>query len=165
MSGGEHAKVSRLTAADRYFEDFTVGERMRHARGSTVGEVENQLLTKLVMNTADGHFNEHKMRQTPWGQRLVFGLVTGSIVIGLATQDTAENALAELGLDGLKFRAPVFHGDSLTAYSEVLATRDGDRPDAGVVRFKHWGVKHDGTVVFEGEREVLIKRRSHWGDR
>ena len=59
--------------------------------------------------------------------------------------------------------APVFHGDTLTAYSEVIAKRDADRDDAGVVRFRHWGVKHDGTIVFEGEREVLLKRRSHWG--
>ena len=148
-----------------YFEDYAVGARMRHARGTTVGEVENQLVTKLVMNTADGHYNEAKMKETPFGQRLVFGLVTGSIVIGLATQDTAENALAELRLDKLRVRAPVFHGDSLTAYSEVLSTRDADRPDAGIVRFKHWGTKQDGAVVFEGEREVLLKRRSHWGDR
>ena len=146
-------------AAGRFFEDYRVGERMRHARGTTIGEVENQLVTKLVMNTADGHYNEHKMKATPFGQRLVFGLVTGSVVIGLTTQDTAENAIAELRLDNLRFRAPVFHGDSLTAYTEVLATRDADRPDAGIVRFKHWGTKQDGTIVFEGEREVLIKRR------
>jgi len=145
-----------------WFEDFEVGQKMRHARGTTVGEVENQLLTKLVMNTADAHHNEQKMRGTPFGQRLVFGLVTGSIVIGLTTQDTAEQALAELRLDKLRFRAPVFHGDTLTAYTEVLAKRDADRDDAGVVRFKHWGLKQDGTVVFEGEREVLVKRRSHW---
>jgi itaconyl-CoA hydratase len=151
-----------LTSHDNYFEDFEAGQRMRHWRGTTVGEVENQLLTKLVVNTADGHYNEQKMKNTMFGQRLVFGLVTGSIVIGLATQDTAENALAELRLDGLKFRAPVFHGDTLTAYTEVLETRDADREDAGIVRFKHWGVKQDETVVFEGEREVLIKRRSHW---
>jgi acyl dehydratase len=156
--------ISRLTGSDNYFEDFEVGAKMRHARGTTVDEVENQLLTKLVMNSADGHYNEQKMRNLPFGQRLVFGLVTGSIVIGLATQDTAENALAELRLDGLRFRAPVFHGDTLTAYTEVLETRDAERPDAGIVRFKHWGVKQDETVVFEGEREVLIKRRSHWGD-
>jgi acyl dehydratase len=117
------------------------------------------------MNTADAHYNEHKARNTPFGQRIVFGLVTGSVVIGLATQDTAEQALAELRLDKLRFRAPVFHGDSLTAYTEVLAKRAADRDDAGIVRFKHWGVKHDGTVVFEGEREVLIKRRSHWAKR
>ncbi|HVO27666.1 MAG TPA: MaoC family dehydratase [Candidatus Margulisiibacteriota bacterium] len=157
--------MSRLTGNGTYFEDFEIGAKMRHARGTTVGEVENQLLTKLVMNTADAHYNEQRMKALPYGQRLVFGLVTGSIVIGLATQDTAENALAELRLDGLKFRAPVFHGDTLTAYTEVLGKRDADRADAGIVRFKHWGVKQDDTIVFEGEREVLIKRRSHWGER
>lgn len=31
------------------------------------------------------------------------------------------------------------------------------------LRFEHWGVKQDDSIVFEGEREVLIKRRSHWG--
>ncbi len=157
--------TAALTGDDNYFEDFESGQRMRHARGCTVDEVENQMLTKLVMNSADGHFNEQKMQAMPFGQRLVFGLVTGSIVIGLATQDTGENALADVGLTGLKFRAPVFHGDTLTAYTEVLEIRDADRDDAGIVRFKHWGLKQDDTVVFEGEREVLIKRRSHWADR
>lgn len=157
-------QVHSLTGTGNYFENFTPGQRMRHARGTTVDEVENQLLTKLVMNTADAHFNEQKMQGTPLGRRLVFGLVTGSIVIGLATQDTAENALAEVGLDRMMFRAPVFHGDTLTAYTEVLEVRDCDRADAGIVRFKHWGLKQDGTVVFEGEREVLVKRLSHWGD-
>ncbi len=47
----------------------------------------------------------------------------------------------------------------------MLEKRDADRADAGIVRFKHWGTKQDGTVVFEGERTVLIKRRSHWGNR
>ena len=148
-----------LTGSTNYFEDFTVGDRYRHGRGTTVGEVENQLLTKLVMNTAHAHFNEHVMKGSPFGQRLVFGLVTGSIVIGLTTQDVAENAIAELALDKLRFKAPVFHGDTLYAFTEVLAKEDSDRTDAGVVRFKHWGVNQDDAVVFEGERTVLIRRR------
>lgn len=147
-------------AAGKFFEDFQVGDRYRHARGTTVGEVEGQLLTKLVMNTAQVHFNENAMKDTPFGQRLVFGLVTGSIVIGLATQDTTENAVAELGLDHMRFTAPVFHGDTLYAYTEVLSKGDDERDGAGVVRFKHWGVKNDGTIVFESERTVLVKRRS-----
>ena len=77
----------------------------------------------------------------------------------MATQDTAENAIAELALDKLRFTAPVFHGDTLYAYTEVLQTDDSGREDAGRVRFKHWGVKQDQSVVFEGERTVLIKRR------
>src|SRR5712692_3316794 len=159
------AAISKITGSGNYFEDFQVGAKLRHARGTTIGEVENQMLTKLVLNSADGHYNEDRMKKTPFGQRLVFSLITGSVCIGLATQDTAENALAELALDGIRFRAPVFHGDTLYAYSEVLEKRDADREDAGIVRFKHWGTKQDGTIVFESERTVLVKRRSHWGNR
>jgi acyl dehydratase len=53
----------------------------------------------------------------------------------------------------------VFHGDTLYAYTEVLGREDSEREDAGIVRFKHWGVKDDGKVVFEAERTVLVKRR------
>src|SRR5437867_11022907 len=123
---------------------------MPHPRGTTIGEVENQLLTKLVMNTADAHYNEHKMRGTPFGQRIVFGLVTGSIVIGLATQDTAEHAIAELRLDKLRFRAPGFHGDTLTACTEVLGKRYADRDDARIVRFKHCVVRQNGKNDCKG---------------
>ena len=150
-----------LTGRANYFEDFTVGDRIKHARGTTLGEFENQLLTKLVMNTAQAHFNEHVMKDTPFGQRLVFGLVTASIVMGLATQDIAENALAELRLDKLRFTAPVFPGDTLYAYTEVLSKTEVEREDAGEVTFKHWGVNQEDKIVFEGERTVLIKRRSH----
>ena len=37
--------------------------------------------------------------------------------------------------------------------------------DAGIVRFKHYGVNQDDKHIFEGERTVLIKRRSHWGEK
>jgi acyl dehydratase len=148
-----------------WFEDFSPGQRMRHARGTTIGEVENQLLTKLVLNTAQAHFNEHVMVGSPFGDgRLVFGLITGSIVIGLTTEDTAEHALAEVALDGLRFTSPVHHGDTLYAFTEVLSVDDADRDDAGLVRFKHWGATQEGTIVFEAERTVLVKRRSHWSE-
>ena len=49
--------------------------------------------------------------------------------------------------------------------SEVLEKEDARQPDAGIVRFRHYGVNQDDKHVFEGERIVLIKRRSHWGDR
>ncbi len=85
--------------------------------------------------------------------------------MGLAMQDTGENALAELSMDNIRLLNPVVHGDTLYAYSEVLKTEDADREDAGVVTFRHWGVNQDDKVVFEGERTMLIKRRSHWGDK
>lgn len=157
--------ISALTGNDNYFEDFTVGTSYEHARGKTVTEMDGVLITNMVMNTAQGHFNEDQMAKGPMGQRIVFGGVTAAMVIGLAMQDTGEQALAELGMTGIRFRVSVHHGDTLYAFSEVLETRDDDRPDAGIVRFAHRGLNQDGKVVFEGERTVLIKRRSHWAER
>ena len=144
-----------------WFEEFRPGERMRHARGTTVGEVENQLLTKLVLNTSQAHFNEHAMAGSPLGEgRLVFGLVTGSIVIGLATQDTAEHALAEVGLDRMRFTAPVHHGDTLYAESTVLEVRPSEsKPDRGVVRVRTDVYNQENKLVASFKRAVLVPRR------
>ena len=147
-----------------YFEDFAPGQRMRHQRGATISDVENNLVTKLVMNTAESHWNEFAMRDSPLGAgRIVFGLVTASLVFGLASQDTAEQALAELGCSGIRFTGPVHVGDTLYAYTEVIDCRASEqRGDAGIVEFHHWGLLDDERLVFEGTRSVLLKRRSHW---
>lgn len=153
-----------LTGNDNYFEDFSPGQIFRHARGKTMCEQDNVGITLMVLNTAEGHFNEHAMQKNAmgregWNSRLQFGGVTISMVIGLAMQDTGENALTELSLDKIRLKSPVFHGDTLYAYTEVLTTEPADRDDAGIVTFKHFGINQKDQVVFEGERRVLIKRR------
>lgn len=153
-----------LTGEQNYFEDFEPGEVMRHARGKTMCEQDNVGITLQVLNTAEGHFNEDLMQkssmgQAGWNSRIQFGGVTISMIVGLAMQDTGENALAELALDKIRLKAPVFHGDTLYAYSEVLEKHASDREDAGVVTFRHYGVNQKDQVVFEGERTVLIRKR------
>lgn len=161
-------KTAHLTSSDNYFEHFEVGMLVRHARGKTVTEMDNVLITNLVMNTAEGHFNEDAMRRDGRGifsQRVVFGGINLSMVLGLAAQDTAEQCLQELGLDKIRLSNPVFHGDTLYAYSEVLETREAERPDAGLVRFRHYGLNQDDKLCVEAERTVLLKRKSHWADK
>ena len=158
-------ELAGLTSRDNYFEDFQVGQTIRHARGKTVTELENVNITNMVMNTAQGHFNQDRMQKTAVGKILCYGGVNFSIVLGLASQDTVENALAELGLDAIRLRTMVFHGDTLYAYSRVLEKRESDRADAGIVVFKHWGVNQNRELAVEAERTALIKRKSHWLDR
>ncbi|HLY81220.1 MAG TPA: MaoC family dehydratase [Caulobacteraceae bacterium] len=158
-------KLSDLTGKTNYFEDFTVGDVIRHARGKTIEGLENVLITNLVMNTAQGHFNEHAMKNSPYGGRLSYGGVNFSLCMGLAMQDTGENALAELGMDNIRLMNPVVHGDTLYAYSEVLSVADSDREDAGIVTFRHYGINQDDKQVFQGDRRMLIKRRRHWADK
>ena len=61
----------------------------------------------MVMNTAQAHFNEDMMSNTPLGTVISYGGVNFSIVLGLSSQDTVENALAEIGLDQIKLKHPV----------------------------------------------------------
>lgn len=150
---------SGITGRGNYFEDFEVGAVIRHARGKTVTALENVLITNMVMNTAQGHFNEHAMSQHPFGKIAVYGGVTFSLVLGLAAQDCCENALAELGLDNVRLTKPVTHGDTLYAYSEVLSVAAAQREDAGVVTFRHYGYNQQDELVVKVDRKVLLKRR------
>jgi itaconyl-CoA hydratase len=160
--------LSALTSTDNYFEDFKVGAVYEHARGKTISALDNVLITNMVLNTADGHFNEDRMAKRPGfggGKVVSYGGVNFSMVLGLASQDCCENALAELGLDNIKLLKPVTHGDTLYAYSEVLEVRDAERDDAGIVIFRHFGVNQDRELIAQVDRTVLSKRRSHWLER
>ena len=146
-----------LTGNNNYFEDFTVGQVIRHARGKTMCENDNVGITLQVLNTAEAHFNEDAMKDT-FGKRLQFGGVTIAMVIGLTTQDTAENSVRELSLDKIRLKTSVFHGDTLYAFSEVLESDSLDE-NSGIVKFRHWGINQNDDIVFEGERRVQIKKR------
>lgn len=158
--------IAKLTGGDNYFEDFEVGAVYQHARGKTITALDNVLITNMVLNTADGHFNEDRMAKRGsafgGGKIISYGGVNFSMVLGLASQDCCENALAELGLDNIRLTRPVTHGDTIYAYSEVLEKRDADREDAGVVVFRHYGVNQDREQIAQIDRIVLSKRRSHW---
>lgn len=148
-----------LTSPDNYFEDFAPGQTMRHARGKTIGENETVILAHLTMNTAQGHFNAHDMAVSKFGRRITYGGVTASIIVGLASEDTSENALAEVALDKLRLKVPVVEGDTLYSATEVVACAPSDRPEAGLVTFRHFGYNQRDELVCQVERTVLLRRR------
>ncbi|MGR3527428.1 MAG: MaoC family dehydratase [Paracoccaceae bacterium] len=157
--------AASLTSQDNYYEDFVEGDVWRHARGKTMTEMDNVLLTNLVLNTAEGHFNEDRMQKSGGGifsQRVVFGGINLSFIIGLAAQDTGEQVIAELAMDKVRLRHPVFHGDTLYAFTEVLEKTESDRADAGRIRFRHYGINQNEEMCVEAERLVLIKKRAFW---
>jgi itaconyl-CoA hydratase len=158
-------EFSTLTGKSNFFEDFAVGDVYEHARGKTVEGLENVLITNLVLNTAQAHFNEDLAQSLEQKHRITFGGVTASIVIGLAMQDTGENAVEEVGLDQVRFRVPVLHGDTLYAFTEVVNKEEEPadsrgHQNVGLVHFRHWGVNQRGETVFEGDRRVLLKKRA-----
>jgi acyl dehydratase len=153
----------KVTRDDNYFEDFAVGDVLVHPRGRTLGDSEHMMITNFVLNTAELHFNQALVDKEPdiyfGGKRVVYGGIVFAFVVGLASEETSENAICDLGYDNGKHTNPVFAGDTLFAESTVLEKRPSDRPDAGVVKFKLIGKNQKGQQVLEIEREVLVKRR------
>ncbi|MBP7690582.1 MAG: MaoC family dehydratase [Anaerolineales bacterium] len=148
--------------AGKFFEDLNPGDHFKHTTGRTLTETDNVLFSALTLNTQPLHINEDFAAQTQFGRRIVNGLFTLALVVGLSVSDLTEGTIvANLGYENIKHPAPVFHGDTVYAETEVLEKRaSASRPDRGVVRLRQIGRKADGTVVVELERTVLFLKRS-----
>jgi acyl dehydratase len=145
----------------KYFEDLEVGQKISHANGRTVTEMDNVLFSMLTMNSQPLHSNEHFAAQTQFGQRIVNGIFIQGLVVGLSVPELTEGTIvATLGYDQVVSPNPTFHGDTIYAETQVMEKRPSkSRPDVGIVRLKHWGRKQDGTIVIELERTVMFFKK------
>ena len=149
------------TSAGRTFEDFVVGEVIRHPIGRTVTATDNAWTTLIAVNTNPIHFDAHYSAQTEFGKPLVNSPFTLAVVTGLSVADISRYAV-NLGWDEVRMPAPVFEGDTIYAQTEVLSARESkSRPNMGVVEVKTTGFKQDGTVVMTFRRSILVYRRGH----
>jgi itaconyl-CoA hydratase len=148
--------------AGKYFEELTVGERIKHDRGRTITEMDNVLFSALTMNTQPLHLNEDFARkQSEFGQRIVNGIFTLGLAIGMTIPELTEGTIvANLNYEQVQYPHPLFHGDTLYVESEVLDKRASrSKPDRGLVRLRHIGRNQAGVVVIEVERTVLMKKK------
>lgn len=145
----------------RYFEEWTIGDRIRHQPHRTVTETDNLLISALTHNPQPLHLDAEYAANSEFGQILVNGTFTFALMVGLSVSDTTLGTLvANLGYDKVRMPAPVFIGDTLAAETEVIALRDSSsRPDAGIVSFAHRMLNQKGVAVCTCERSALILRR------
>lgn len=146
----------------RYFEDFEVGDVYEHRPGKTVTEYDNHLFTLLTLNTHPMHFDAEFAKQSEFKQNLVVSPYTLALLIGMSVTDVSQKAIANLGMDEVKFTAPVFHGDTLYGESEVLAKRESrSRPGQGIVTVLTRGINQKGEMVCSFKRNMLIPGRGN----
>lgn len=146
----------------RYFEDFKVGDIYEHRPGKTVTEYDNHAFTLLTLNTHPMHFDAEFAKASEFKRNLVVSPYTLALLIGMSVTDCSQKAIANLGMDEVKFTAPVFAGDTIYGESEVLAKRESkSRPGQGIVTIITRGFNQDGTQVCTFKRNMLIPARGH----
>ena len=147
-------------AFGRYFEEFTVGETIKHWPGRTLTEFDDTWFSLMTMNQHPLHIDEHYARTTQHGQRLVNGTLIFSLVVGMSVADISGRAIANLEYEEVKHLGPVFHGDSIYAVSVVLDVRESkSKPDRGVVYIQTKGYNQKDEVVLTLKRKVLVPKK------
>lgn len=147
--------------AAKYFEEFELGEVMKHKPHRTVTETDNLLITTLTHNPQPLHLDAEFAGATEFGQIVVNGLFTFSLMVGLSVADTTLGTLvANLGYDAVVMPKPVFVGDTLRAESSVIEKRESkSRPNAGLVVFEHRAYNQRGELVCQCKRTALMLKK------
>jgi acyl dehydratase len=159
----------------RYYEEFEVGETIEHEKRRTISEADNQRFCDMTMNQQPLHLDAAFAAETQFGRRLVNGLYTMSLAVGLTIPETTDGTIvANLSYDDVSHPAPVFHGDTIRAQSTVTDKRETSDGERGVVTMHVEAFKvgspegasaaeaelEDGeTLVCEFDRTVLSLKK------
>jgi acyl dehydratase len=148
--------------AGKYFDEWAIGDTLTHDIRRTVTETDNLLFTVMTHNPQPLHLDIEAAKASEFGQILVNGTFTFSLMVGLSVGDTTLGTLvANLGYDKLVMPKPVFIGDTLRAESEVVGVKESkSRPNAGIVTFLHRAINQRDEIVCQCERSALLKKKA-----
>ena len=148
-------------AFGRYFEDFEVGDVYRHWPGKTITEADDHLFCAITWNHHPLHTNAHYAEtSTQFERNVVVGNLVYSLALGMSVPDVSGKAIANLEVESLRHKAPMFHGDTLYAETTVLDKKESSsKPDRGVVTVETRGYNQEGVEVVYFRRRVMVPTR------
>src|ERR671921_3774 len=147
------------TSPGNFFEDFRLGQTIRHATPRTVTAADAALYsalygTRFAVQSSDAFAQAIGYPKSPLDDWLVFHVVFGKTV-----PDISLNAVANLGYADGRFLKPVYPGTSLSAVSEVIGLKESSNRRTGVVYVRSTGFDADGEAVLTYCRWVLVNKR------
>lgn len=160
MSATETAtKTAAKTAAGNFFEDFRLGQTIRHATPRTVTSGDAALYTALYGSRFAVQSSDAFARRIGYPHAPIDDLLVFHIVFGKTVPDISLNAVANLGYAACRFLVPVYPGDTLSAVSEVIGLKENSNRQTGVVFVRSKGTNQRGDVVLDYVRWVMVRKR------
>ncbi len=137
------------TNPGRFFEDYKVGQVIRHAVPRTVAEGERALYHALyparhALYSSDEFAHASGLESSPMDDLIAFHIVFGKTV-----PDISLNAVANLGYAEGRWLRPVWPGDTLRSESEVIGLKENSNGKSGVVWVRTRGLNQMDDPVLE----------------
>lgn len=123
---------------------LSVGQRARRSQTVTARDVE--LYAEITGDRNPLHFDAEFAARTRFGRLVAQGGITAGMLNALVAMDLPGPGTVFMS-QSLRYLAPTYLGDTLTAEVEVLAVK----PDKPVCQLKATITNQDGTAVLEGE--------------
>ena len=147
------------TNPGRFFEDYAVGDVIRHAVPRTVAEGERALYhalypARFALYSSDAFAVDCGLEGSPLDDLIAFHTVFGKTV-----PDVSLNAVANLGYAEGRWLRPVMPGDTLTAVSEVIGVKQNSSGTSGVVWVRTTGLNQLDEPVLSYVRWVMVRKR------
>ncbi len=143
----------------RFFEDYRLGEVIRHATLRTVGSGERALYHALYPARHALHSSDEFARSCGLPAAPLDDLIAFHTVFGKTVPDISLNAVANLGYGEGRWLRPVFPGDTLKAESEVIGLKQNSSGRSGIVWVRTRGINQHGQEVLSYVRWVMVKKR------
>lgn len=144
-----------------YFEDLEVGAETYF--GSCDVRREEVIDFASKYDVQPFHLSEEAAAKTHFGRIAASGWHTAAMVMGVISRHVVEHQQAGLGspgIDELRWRKPVFPGDTLHVHSKIIEkTPSRSRPEMGSFKTHTTVTNQDGATVMTYTSIVLIRRR------
>lgn len=147
------------TNPGRFFEDYKLGEVIRHAAPRTVGSGERALYHALYPARHALHSSDAFARSSGLPGSPLDDLAAFHVVFGKTVPDISLNAVANLGYAEGQWLRPVWPGDTLRAESEVIGLKQNSNGKSGVVWVRTRGLNQHDEVVISYVRWVMVRKR------
>jgi 2-methylfumaryl-CoA hydratase len=147
------------TFAGRFFEDFRIGDEIRHATPRTLRDGDACLYSALYGSRFAPQSAETFARAIGYPQSPIDDLLAFHMVFGKTVPDVSLNAVANLGYADCRFHKPVYPGDTLSSASEVIGLKENSNGQSGVVYVRSRGFNQRGETMIEYVRWVMVRKR------
>ena len=97
------------------------------------------------------HLDEEFAKTTRFGRRIAHGMLSGAFISAVLGYEMTETKIVYLS-QTLKFKAPVFIGDTVTTTATVTAIRE----DKNIVTMETICTNQNSETVVKGESVVMV---------
>jgi 2-methylfumaryl-CoA hydratase len=147
------------TNPGNFFEDFKLGQEIRHAVPRTLVKGDQALYMALYGNRFACSSSAEFAKRIGYPDWPLDDLLVFHIVFGKTVPDISLNAVANLGYADGRFAQPVYPGDTLSAVSKVIGLKENSDGKTGVVYVRSTGFNQKDEMVLDYARWVMVRKR------